>query len=455
MAEREGLFKRLGQGFDRYIGGLLGEDLSKMTPEERAAARRSAIGIIGRGMVSPEGGSAALTNVMQMRAAQRERPRIQAAEKERERIAGRLFGEDLGARVITQEEAQRIGNPKLAGTIRPRQNFTNLPATESEGLTEVIPTSRYVADPKDALRRLMGTTAGRDLSAMDPDFARFVQESVTGRTVGGATYNPLTGQYTSPMEAPKLTDDLREYQVARAQGYQGSFVDYQREMKGAGAQRIIFPGQEGEKEYEKIAGKTRFESQDAAFKAAQAAADNLGKVYETLNILETGQPFTGALAETELSIARLKQKLAGREDQRITDTEVLDALLGSEVFAQLSALGVGARGLDTPAEREFLRQVVTGTISLNAETLKKMTEIRANVSNRIIDRYNQRVEKGELDNYFRSMGIPKSTIEKPQRPSAQTIKEGTRAVSIDGRTTAVFRNGRWVDERTGQPIGAR
>lgn len=428
MAEREGLFKRLGRGFDRYVGGLLGEDLATMTPEERAAARRSAIGIIGRGMVSPEGGSAALTNVMQARAAQREKPRMQAAERERERIAARLFG---GA--------------------APSGGFIESPV-EGEAPTPL--SSYYRQDPQDALRRLY-SPSGRDVAAIDPEFARFVQESATGRTVGGAVYNPLTGQYTSPPEPPKLTDDLREYQVARAQGYQGSFVDYQREMKGAGAQRIIFPGQEGEKEYEKIAGKTRFESQDAAFKAAQAAADNLGKVYETLNILESGQPFTGALADTELSIARLKQKLAGREDQRITDTEVLDALLGSEVFAQLSALGVGARGLDTPAEREFLRQVVTGTISLNAETLKKMTEIRANVSNRIIDRYNQRVEKGELDNYFRSMGIPKSTIEKPQRPSAQTIKEGTRAVSIDGRTTAVFRNGRWVDERTGQPIGAR
>ena len=50
MAEKptDGLFKRIGRGFDRYIGGLLGEDLESMTPEERANARRRT-GVAGDG----------------------------------------------------------------------------------------------------------------------------------------------------------------------------------------------------------------------------------------------------------------------------------------------------------------------------------------------------------------------------------------------------------------------
>jgi len=434
MAERDGLLKRLGRGFDRYVGGLLGEDLATMTPEERAAARRSAIGIIGRGMVSPEGGSAALTNVMQARAMQRERPMRERAMQDIQQAQAAIAAR-LGAGGVTSIGGKAYGVGPDVG--------------EQRQLDEVRPLSGY------NLPALLASPAGAAALEMNPQLAEMVKGRIGQQVVGGSIYDRETGRFITPPEAPKLTDDMRGYQVAVAQGYPGSFIDYQKLIKGAGASRIVLPGQEGEKEYEKIAGKTRFESQDAAYKAAQAAVDNLSKVYDTLNILESGQPFTGVLAETELSIARLKQKLAGREDKRITDTEVLDALLGSEVFAQLSALGIGARGLDTPAEREFLREVVTGTKSLNTETIKKMTEIRGNVSNRIIDRYNQRVEKGELDNYFKSMGIQKTTIEKPQRPQAQTVREGTRAVSLDGRTTAVFKNGRWVDERTGQPIGVR
>ena len=98
MAEKptDGLFKRLGRGFDRYVGGLLGEDLEGMSPEEKAAARRSVIGIIGRGMVDPSQGSEALGAVTQARAMQRAQAevarRTAAAEAAMPDITSRLFG---------------------------------------------------------------------------------------------------------------------------------------------------------------------------------------------------------------------------------------------------------------------------------------------------------------------------------------------------------------------------
>lgn len=153
MAEREGLFKRIGQGFDRYVGGLLGEDLATMTPEERAAARRSAIGIIGRGMVSPEGGSAALTNVVQARAMQREREKMRAraaaAEQELPKITGRLFGGPMGA----IESLEEGGAP--------------------------IPLeSRYRIDPRAALGRMYATQAGRDVAAAAPELFEMAKEGI-------------------------------------------------------------------------------------------------------------------------------------------------------------------------------------------------------------------------------------------------------------------------------------
>ena len=61
------------------------------------------------------------------------------------------------------------------------------------------------------------------------------------------------------------------------------------------------------------------------------------------------------------------------------------------VFPMIKALGIGARGMDTPAEREFLRQVMTGTISMNKATLIKMTKLRRDISERVVKKYNKRL----------------------------------------------------------------
>lgn len=178
MAEKptDGLFKRLGRGFDRYVGGLLGEDLEGMSPEEKAAARRSVIGIIGRGMIDPSQGSEALGAVTQARAQRRAQAevarRTAAAEAEMPRIAGRLFG-------------------GTAGTLE------SLPGGEGGPLT-----SRYRQDPQEALARLYSTQEGRYVATMAPDLAKLASESVTGVTVGGSRLYPLTGQFVKPPEAP-------------------------------------------------------------------------------------------------------------------------------------------------------------------------------------------------------------------------------------------------------------
>lgn len=144
MAEREGLLKRLGRGFDRYVGGLLGEDISTMTPEEKAAARRSIIGVIGRGMVDPGAGSTALGNVVAARAAQRKQGemerREQAAEQEAARVSARLFG----------------GQQVIEG-LQPGDEPTPVGAT-------VTPYGQ-----RSALQSLISTRAGRDAAELYPN----------------------------------------------------------------------------------------------------------------------------------------------------------------------------------------------------------------------------------------------------------------------------------------------
>jgi hypothetical protein len=175
--------------FSRYVGGLLGEDVESMTPEERRRANLSVLGIIARGMGSPEAGSEALALTRSSRAAERKAAddarRNAAAEALMPQVVGRLFGGS-------------------AGMI---ESLPGQPEEESR-----LMTSRYRIDPRDAMARLTGTQAGRDLGQMAPDLAKLATEGALGRTVGGSVYNPLTGGFTAPPKAPEprtLINEIR------------------------------------------------------------------------------------------------------------------------------------------------------------------------------------------------------------------------------------------------------
>jgi hypothetical protein len=106
------------------------------------------------------------------------------------------------------------------------------------------------------------------------------------------------------------------------------------------------------------------------------------------------------------------------------------------VFAQIQALGIGARGLDTPAEREFLLSVVTGTRALDKETLRRMTQFRLDAVRSSAEAYNDRIENGELEQYQRITGRQLKPVELssakggqqlfPNAPPVGTVKNGFR-----------------------------
>lgn len=178
---------------------------------------------------------------------------------------------------------------------------------------------------------------------------------------------------------------------------------------------VINLDQRAEGAYGVAAGKGLFERDMEQHNAAQSAVEGLQATNNLLEHLKTADANTGLAAEIKLNIDRAKVLAAQNEKagKRVSDTELLDSMLGSQVFPMIASLGIGARGLDTPAEREFLRKVMTGTITMNRDTLVRMAEIRKNVAERAIDKFNARVDSGELDRFFQAQGTPKKKIQKP------------------------------------------
>jgi hypothetical protein len=164
---------------------------------------------------------------------------------------------------------------------------------------------------------------------------------------------------------------------------------------------------------------------------AQSLPQEFAKIDETLGILRNTDINTGLGADlfTILDKARVQVTADKKAGKRAVNTEYLDSLLGSAVFPQIQALGIGARGLDTPAERDFLRKVLTGSISLSKDTLIKMTELRRKGLENEAALFNKRVEKGEF------------------KPFEEAARRSVEAVTVPPLPTNAIKgwraNGRW------------
>lgn len=176
------------------------------------------------------------------------------------------------------------------------------------------------------------------------------------------------------------------------------------------------PPEQFESEYRKVVGKAAGDRDVGIATSATAAAGNLPKLYETLDQLKTSDAITGFGAGVIKNIEAFRAKFANdiKAGKRVADTEILDAMLGSDVFPMIQSLGVGARGMDTPAEREFLRSVMTGTINMDKAALIKLTDIRKNIEERAIKRYNEAVDSGQLNRFFETQGVKPEKIEAPK-----------------------------------------
>ena len=160
-------------------------------------------------------------------------------------------------------------------------------------------------------------------------------------------------------------------------------------------------------------------------KEVDIAVNQLGKLGDLMDILEaddSGQgvaPYTGIfqplLTEasrmvTSLGIDRKyaseieayknakgeTEKAKARDIlyEKLVKTEITKVMTGSDVFPMISSLGIGARGLDTPAERDFLISVMTGLPNMTIDTLKYMTKFRIQMYIDGLEKYNEKVKSG-------------------------------------------------------------
>lgn len=164
----------------------------------------------------------------------------------------------------------------------------------------------------------------------------------------------------------------------------------------------------GETSYLKTAGtKTAEYDVKMINEVIPQAKRNVSELQNALKLIEEGDVNTGFSAELKTNLQRVQNFFKQNPElvNQISDTELLNSVLGRDVFKAIGQLGIGARGIDTPAEREFLRQVLTGTITLEKSTLKRLTQDRLERELAAINQYNTDLAGGRYKRYTDTFGV--------------------------------------------------
>jgi hypothetical protein len=191
-------------------------------------------------------------------------------------------------------------------------------------------------------------------------------------------------------------------------------------------------------------GKSGMEMSVKDYGSAQAAKNAIPKVQALIAQVEKGDVTTGSMADMRLGFAKMKSLLGGTDAAKnATDTEIAETMMGSEVFPLIQSLGIGAKGMDTPAERDFMRGVLTGRISLEKGTILNMAKRREAELNGVIQRWDTSVDSGTRDEFFNSTRIPKAKFGAPSKPADDKFVTGKQYKDAKGNVATYLGNGQW------------
>ena len=157
-----------------------------------------------------------------------------------------------------------------------------------------------------------------------------------------------------------------------------------------------------------------FEQNKSLLDGVQDSWDTYQHHKETLKVLD-GDPeiFTGKLSEAKVWVTdaimnsadiseETKRKIekTGLTREALKNTQVVNALMRRGVFRAIKELGIGARGIDTPAERDFLIQVLTGDSKMDIESFKFLIRDNMKTQEDVIKDFNRAEELGRFKGFL-------------------------------------------------------
>jgi hypothetical protein len=227
----------------------------------------------------------------------------------------------------------------------------------------------------------------RQLSAQQPGEAFTLGE---GQIRFDGRGRPIASGPQKAADTAKPTDDMREYELAKQQGFQGSFFDYQRQMKEAGRSTMTMTTA-NETEFEKGIGKTQAEMFTGLSSDGMVAQSDLAKITELRTRLASNPG--GILTGLQQYASSLGIKLG----DNVSDIEAASAIINSLVPTQRPA------GSGTMSDRDvqLFKESLPGLMNTPAgnalilDTMQAMAEYRlrqSDIANAVLTKQMDRNE---------------------------------------------------------------
>ena len=175
-----------------------------------------------------------------------------------------------------------------------------------------------------------------------------------------------------------------------------TFKEYQLAMKAGGTDIDIDLGTEIEDAYALASTASLVEKHNIIIDGKHKIVEQIKKLHRMQDILDMGDEGkirTGVFEPMYTMASRVMEGLGLSDGTQATAIQLLQSAQGSDVFPLIGALGIGARGMDTPEERKFLQMSFVGDVSMQIEALKVMTANRLRIMTEALEVFNQRVNE--------------------------------------------------------------
>ena len=203
--------------------------------------------------------------------------------------------------------------------------------------------------------------------------------------------------YDVGANTPKPTGAMLEYDFARSQGYEGTFQDYQTDMKRAGANSVNV--NTGANDYAKERGKA-FASTMGEFEAGERSArDALGSLGVMSEAMRDPNFYSGAGGETVLALKRTAASL-GINPEGVSSMETFNS---QSKAAALSSMGGSLGAGFSNADRDFIESQVPN-LGNTPEGNAALIDVQSKIQGRKIDiaqlARDYEARNGQIDNGF-------------------------------------------------------
>ena len=116
----------------------------------------------------------------------------------------------------------------------------------------------------------------------------------------------------------------------------------------------------------------------------------------TRQLLESGNVFTGALANQKLELAKFGQAIGAtgkNTDELVANTQMLMAGRAQATLDAVRASGLGAGQGFTDKDRQFLENARLGNITYSKKALQDQLEIEEKVARGAVSSWNNRLDQ--------------------------------------------------------------